>query len=235
MRRLIAALTLSAATAGAAVPALAQEREFLDIRFNHDMAINGEKATATGTGYGEVTSGVMVIDFRISNYIEGYAAWPSSAVTNAGGGGGPVVAAVARGGTNPVYDWLRESPDNRLRHEKLTQDEYADLSTRFDVWIEDGTLNINVTTEGEAKYPRIIGMGSEPMVYRPGKAEGGGAVEELSKQLVVASGETITTEISLRYPEEARRPEGARTTKVAVLRESDNGLDVSLMYHNAYE
>lgn len=234
MKYLVSALFAAAVAAGVAAMAVAQERDFLDIRFRHDMAINGEKATATGTGYGEARSGVMVIDFTISNYIAGYSNWASSVITNAGGGGGPVVGVVAAGGANPTLAWLRASPENRLRHQKQTRDDYADLTTRFDVWIERGTLNIEVATEGEAKYPPLTGMANAPMVYSAGQRDGG-AVEQLEKALVTEKGDTITTNVVIRFPEEAKRPPGDRVTRVAVLRESRDGLAVSLMYHNVFE
>ena len=279
MKYLVSALFAAAVAAGVAAMAVAQERDFLDIRFRHDMAINGEKATATGTGYGEARSGVMVIDFTISNYIAGYSNWASSVITNAGGGGGPVVGVVAAGGANPTLAWLRASPENRLRHQKQTRDDYADLTTRFDVWIERGTLNIEVATEGEAKYPPLTGVATAPMVYSAGQRAGAarvhgvrgdraaradvasegvanypplaamaiapmvysavplasGAVEQLEKALVTEKGDTITTNVVIRFPEEAKRPPGDRVTRVAVLRESRDGLAVSLMYHNVFE
>jgi len=135
----------------------AQDRNVIDIEFRHVMSINGEKAEAKGTGFGELQSGIMVIDFQISNLIPGYSGWASSMVTNAGGGGGPVVAVTANKAPTSIFQTLAGEEVRNLSWSKLTQDDFADLKTEFNIQFDGKMLSIDVETTGEAKYPELVG------------------------------------------------------------------------------
>ena len=195
------------------------------------MEINGELAVARGTGFGEVGSGIMVIDFTVDRYIEGYEYWATSAVTNAGGG--VVVASSQTGDPSPWFQFLSESPENVLEIEKITRDRNTNLNTFFETRISDSTLVVNVRTTGEAGYPLITGMTGSEIIYYATESRSS-FTETTDKALLSRSGDVVGTNIVIDYPSGVASYD-TRRTKVVVLNESSDRRQIRLMYENRLE
>lgn len=228
MKQFLVGMTCATCLGTAAVGQglLEKDPDVLQITFTHQMEINGESATARGRGFADLTSGVMVIDFAISNYIQGYEAWASSVVTNAGTGGGPVVAITADGDASPALEYLQSG--RTLEIEKVTRDEYADLVTQFNVNLEGDTVAIEVKTSGDAKYPFLTGMADGPMVYRAADTKSGPS-EYLTKTLTTSRGD-IDTQIAIFYPKDLELDYEERHTRIGVLAENEEKSRVRLVY-----
>lgn len=206
--------------------ALAREGIF-DIRYTHDITINGVSAQALVTGTADLDTGIVTIEGEISNYIDGYRFWPTSWITLIMTSVMPAVSLERGAGIN-----LFNLTDGQLGYEAraITENDYANITTDISVVREGNTIVASLVSEGDAAYPDVVGMGEGLMEITQSPNPEGGFTETGTKQLVTAEGEVIEIPhyaefVGVDLPEAQER-----TVRVTVLEASEDMTHVALRY-----
>jgi hypothetical protein len=213
-------------TSASAAPLAIRQSEVLELQYTHNVQINGEESVANVTGSVDLSTGIVTVDGRIDRYIDGYFRWPVSWLTLIMTSVLPAVSLEQDGAVN-----LLTATDGELGYEvvALTQNDYADITTRISVRRDGDTIIAELNSEGESRYPEIVGMGDRPMVIRQTPTEDGFR-ESGVKQLVSADGEVIEIAHDATFTGVSIPDEQTRTVTLEVLEEAEDSLSVSLQY-----
>ena len=196
----------------------------LRLNYTHNVLINGAQEVATATGTFDRATGAVRYDGSVSNYIDGYAYWPVSWLTLVVTSGGPIFA-LERDAARNIFSLTDGQLDYSVQVQ--TQDEFADIATEIQIRMEGDTVFAELTSEGVAKYPTIMGMVDEPMVFTQTPTNEG-FVEQGAKRLLAEDGTIIETQVTANFQGVPLPNAQVREVSMDVLAVSDDFKDVSI-------
>ncbi|MBM7070113.1 hypothetical protein [Actibacterium sp. 188UL27-1] len=124
--------TLTTAWVAAALPAPAQDRQIIDIAFDHSLQVNGQRDRVTAQGFAELRTGLMIIDVPTGRILH------------------PAVSSDLSDAP-PSQPWLADlqtSPANVRMVTRITRMAGVTVTSRFKLTLADAILRVRVETTG---------------------------------------------------------------------------------------
>lgn len=162
--------------------------EILEVVYNHRVFINGESSFAKASGEADLRTGTVHIVGLIEKYIEGYKFWPVSWITKIMTSVMPVVSLEKDGASN-----LFTLTEGNLQYEArvVMENEYTNIITTMTVTRDGNIITADLSSEGKAQFPEIVGMDEGTMEILQTPNPDGGFVETGRKRLLTVDGEII--------------------------------------------
>ena len=204
------------------------EPKALAVDYTHNMLINGQKAQATAKGVLDLENGKLYLLAKIDKYIPGYGKWPASAITKALSSIMPVGSLQLDGAKN-LFSLTAGKLGYKIR--SITKDEFADIVTEINVSIQKNTVVAVLNSTGTAKYPNLVGMGPERVIFTQKSVEGG-FIETVTKSLVDDQGKFHATQVSNRFEGVNLPGTQLREVSVSLLAASKDLRDLTIVYQS---
>ncbi|MBZ0286647.1 MAG: S8 family serine peptidase, partial [Anaerolineae bacterium] len=208
------------------LPVRSQE-PILKVVYNHTVLINGESSAASATGEADLSTGTVRIVGIIDHYIEGYKFWPVSWITKIMTSILPAISLEENGGVN-----LLTLGGDALKYEArvVMESEFSSIVTQVNVTRDGDTLIAEMTSEGKAQFPEIVGMDEGTMEIIQTPNPDGGFIETGRKHLLTASGEVIEIPYYAEFSGIDLPAPQVRTVSIKLVSASDDMTEVELDY-----